>query len=62
MAGRDLERQAERLDPDDDADVAALAGELEELGVERALRDAGARPGDDILVGAHRFTFKPRGA
>jgi GTPase len=62
VAGRDLERRAEGLDPDDDADVAALAGELEELGVERALRDAGARPGDDILVGAHRFTFKPRGA
>ena len=62
VAGRDLERKAEGLDPDDDADVAALAGELEELGVERALRDAGARPGDDILVGAHRFTFKPRGA
>jgi GTPase len=62
VAGRDLERRAEGLDPDDDADVAALAGELEELGVERALRDAGARPGDDILVGAHRFTFKPRSA
>jgi GTP-binding protein len=62
VAGRDLEKRAERLDPDDDSDVAALAGELEELGVERALRDAGARPGDDILVGAHRFTFKPRDA
>jgi GTP-binding protein len=62
VAGRELERRADVLDPDDDADVAALAGELEELGVERALRDAGARPGDDILVGAHRFTFKPRGA
>ena len=62
VAGRDLEKRAERLDPDDESDVAALAGELEELGVERALRDAGARPGDDILVGAHRFTFKPRGA
>jgi GTP-binding protein len=62
VAGRDLEKRAELLDPDDDSDVAALAGELEELGVERALRDAGARPGDDILVGAHRFTFKPRGA
>jgi GTPase len=61
VAGRDLERRADGLDPDDDADVAVLAGELEELGVERALRDAGARPGDDILVGAHRFTFKPRG-
>jgi Obg family GTPase CgtA-like protein len=62
VAGRELERQADGLDPSDGADVAALAAALEELGVEPALRAAGARPGDDILVGAHRFTFQPRGA
>jgi GTPase len=60
VAGRELERQADGLDPSDDADVAALADALERLGVEPALRAAGARPGDDILVGAHRFTFQPR--
>jgi len=38
----------------------ALADELERLGVEPALRAAGARPGDDILVGPHRFTFRPK--
>jgi GTPase len=60
VAGRELERQADGLDPDDRDDVAVLAAELERLGVEPALRKAGARPGDDILVGTHRFTFRPR--
>jgi GTPase len=60
VAGRELERRVGNLDPDDRDDVAALAAELERLGVEPALRAAGARPGDDILVGAHRFTFRPR--
>src|SRR5699024_8903134 len=60
VAGRELERRADDLDPGDRNDVAALAEELERLGVEPALRAAGARPGDDILVGAHRFTFRPK--
>jgi GTPase len=60
VAGRELERRVGDLDPDDRNDVAALADELERLGVEPALRAAGARPGDDILVGAHRFTFRPK--
>ena len=60
VAGRELERRVDDLDPDDRNDVAALADELERLGVEPALRAAGARPGDDILVGAHRFTFRPK--
>jgi GTPase len=60
VAGRDLERRVDALDPDDRNDVAALADELERLGVEPALRAAGARAGDDILVGAHRFTFRPK--
>jgi GTPase len=61
VASRDLERRAEALDPQDEGAVARLAAELERMGVERALRVAGARPGDDILVGRHRFTFQPRG-
>jgi GTPase len=60
VAGRELERRADDLDPEDRNDVAALADELERLGVEPALRAAGARPGDDILVGVHRFTFRPK--
>jgi GTP-binding protein len=60
VASRELERRAAGLDPADDGAVARLAAELERLGVEPALRAAGARPGDDILVGPHRFTFSPR--
>jgi GTPase len=60
VAARELERRVDDLDPGDRDDVAALADELERLGVEPALRAAGARPGDDILVGAHRFTFRPK--
>ncbi len=60
VAGRDLERRVASLDPQDDGAVARLAAELERLGVDDALRDAGAKPGDDILLGAHRFTFQPR--
>ncbi len=60
VAGRELERRVDDLDPGDRNDVAMLADELERLGVEPALRAAGARPGDDILVGAHRFTFRPK--
>jgi GTPase len=61
VASRELERRAAATDPQDAAAVARLAAELERLGAEPALRAAGARPGDDILVGPHRFTFQPRG-
>jgi len=60
VAGRELERTAAVLDPDSEADVARLTAELERLGVEQALRAAGARPGDDVLLGPHRLTFRPR--
>ena len=60
IAGRGIERRFADLDPDDDRAVGILATELERLGVDRALHAAGARPGDDVLVGAHRFTYRPR--
>ena len=59
MAGRGVERLAAELDPDDADAVAGLAGELERLGVEPALRAAGAKRGDEILVGSHSFRFEP---
>ena len=59
VAGRALERRAAELDPDSQSDVALLANELERLGVEDALRAAGAKPGEEILLGAHSFTFRP---
>jgi GTPase len=60
VAGRGIERRFADLDPEDDREVGVLAAELERLGVDRALHAAGARPGDDVLVGAHRFTYRPR--
>ena len=60
VAGKGLERTAGwDLDLDDPNAVGQLVEELERLGVEEALRAAGAKPGDDILVGAHRFSFTP---
>jgi len=59
VAGRSIERRAAELDPDSPSDVALLANELERLGVEDALRAAGAKPGEEILLGAHSFTFRP---
>ena len=60
VAGRGIERRFADLDPEDERAVGVLAAELERLGVDRALHAAGARPGDDVLVGAHRFTYQPR--
>ena len=60
VAARELEARADQLDPEDAAAVARLAAEMERLGVQEALHAAGARPGDDILVGAQRFTYQPR--
>jgi GTP-binding protein len=60
VAGRGIERRFADLDPEDDRAVAVLAAELERLGVDRALHAAGARDGDDVLVGTHRFTYRPR--
>jgi GTP-binding protein len=59
VAGRSIERRAAELDPDSERDVALLANELERLGVDDALRAAGAKPGEEILLGAHSFTFTP---
>ena len=59
VAGRGIERLASSLELDDQAGVAVLAAELERLGVESALQAAGAKPGDEILLGAHSFSFQP---
>ena len=58
LAGRAIEALAAELDPDDPRDAARLASELERLDVEPALRNAGAKPGDDVLVGPHRLTYQ----
>jgi GTPase len=60
VAARELEAQADQLDPEDAAAVARLAADMERLGVQEALHAAGARPGDDVLVGRQRFSYRPR--
>ena len=60
IAGREIERRALTLDPEDDGAVARLAAEFERLGLDEALREAGAKPGDDILIGTHRLMYQPR--
>jgi GTP-binding protein len=59
IAGKELERRIAALDPEDDRDRARLAAELDALDVEPALRAAGAKDGDEVLVGVHRLTFHP---
>ncbi len=59
VSGVEIERSAERIEPDDEAALARLGSELQRLGVDVALREAGARAGDDVLVGNHRLTYQP---
>jgi GTP-binding protein len=59
VAGRGLEQRASTIDPSDERDVARLTAEIRRLGVDEALRQAGARPGDEVAIGAHRFIYQP---
>ncbi len=59
VAGSEIERKAQDLDPEDEGSVARLAAEFEKMGLEEALREAGAKPGEDILVGQHRLVYQP---
>ncbi len=60
IAGGEIERRAQTLDSEDEGSVARLVVELEKLGIDDALREAGAKPGDDILIGTHRLAYQPR--
>ncbi len=60
IAGGEIERRAQTLDAEDEGSVARLVVELEKLGIDDALREAGAKPGDDILIGTHRLAYQPR--
>jgi GTP-binding protein len=59
VAGRDLEQLVSRHDPESEEGALALAKAIEEAGLASALRRAGARSGDEIAVGDHRFTYVP---
>ncbi|MEX2486823.1 MAG: GTPase ObgE [Nitriliruptoraceae bacterium] len=59
VTGRQVERWVQMLPLDDWQAVRYLQGRLRRAGVERALIDAGARAGDDVLIGGAAFTFDP---
>jgi GTPase len=59
VAGREIEHAVARHDPDTPEGAVALAAEIDRLGLSSALRRAGARSGDEIAVGEHRFTYIP---
>ena len=54
-----MERWVAETDLDDERQVAALQRRLVRAGVERRLATVGARPGDEIAIGAATFEFQP---
>jgi GTP-binding protein len=59
VAGREIEQAVSRHDVETAEGAVALAAEIDRLGLSSALRRAGARSGDEIAVGDHRFTYIP---
>ncbi|MEE8602852.1 GTPase ObgE [Euzebya tangerina] len=57
--GDRLERWIHQLDLSNDDAVSYLQGRLSRAGVEAALAEAGAQPGDDVEIGGSVFVFKP---
>ena len=49
----------QQLDLSNEEAVAYLQGRLQRAGVEVALAEAGARPGEDVEIGGTVFTFRP---
>jgi Obg family GTPase CgtA-like protein len=47
------------IDMDDERQVAELQRRLVRAGVERRLADAGARRGDEVVIGRTAFEFIP---
>jgi GTP-binding protein len=54
-----VERWVRMSDLDNAEAVQYLQDRMERAGVERALLDAGARAGDDVVIADHVFTFEP---
>ncbi len=59
VAGRDALRAVAISDLTDPDGVAHVQRRLRRLGVDRALRRAGAREGDAVRVGEMSFTYEP---
>jgi GTP-binding protein len=59
VAGRHVERWVAETDFEDPADVVSLQNRLKREGVERRLAAAGARRGDEVVIGNRAFEFLP---
>lgn len=59
VVGRRIERWVQMLPIEDWEAARYLQGRLRRAGVERALVDAGARQGDDVVIGDAVFDFAP---
>ncbi|HEX8098573.1 MAG TPA: GTPase ObgE [Actinomycetota bacterium] len=59
VAGQRVERWVAELDFDDETKVAELQRKLVKAGVERRLAEAGARRGDEVVIGTATFEFIP---
>ncbi len=57
VQGEVVERMVARTDFANEEAVAYLQERLEKLGVSDRLRAAGARPGDDVVIGDMEFEF-----
>jgi GTP-binding protein len=55
--GEAVERLVAKADLDNDEAVAYLQQAMERAGVSRALRRAGATPGDAVRIGESEFEF-----
>ncbi len=59
VAGPRVERWVAEADLDDARQVVDLQGRLVRAGVERRLQEAGARRGDEVVIGGTTFEFIP---
>lgn len=57
IEGKDLERLVQRINLDHQDGIMLLARKLKNLGVDDALRKAGAENGDDVAIGDFNFEF-----
>ena len=61
VIGRDVERWVSETDLDDSVKLERLQRRLVKEGVERALASAGARRGDEVVIGDVAFEYLPEG-
>ena len=59
VTGRRIRRWVQMLPSDNPDALRYLQGRLRRAGIERALIDAGARAGDDVVIGGAVFEFTP---